>query len=117
MSENRATSAESRPRRRYRRRTVRIEIEYDCEAGPDRGSATTLGAGGLFIPTEKPLAKGSRLQLRFALPGSQRLHDIAGRVVWSNPAGGSAPHAHGMGIEFTDRYAAGLLALDLEAMD
>jgi hypothetical protein len=44
-----------RPKRRYRRRTVRVLVEYVSDAGLCVDPATTLGAGGLFIETESPL--------------------------------------------------------------
>ncbi len=79
--------------------------------------ATTLGAGGLFIQSEEPLARGAQLKMRFQLPGSQRLHEIEGRVVWSRAPSDGDSHASGMGVQFTDRYASALLAHDLEEMD
>ena len=102
--------------RRYRRRTVRIQIDYLSEEGPCRGSATTLGAGGLFIATEQALPRGCALRMRFRLPGSELRHEISGRVVWSNPRGASS-HTPGMGIAFTDREAMTILARELDRMD
>ena len=102
--------------RRHRRRTVRIQIDYLSEEGPCRGSATTLGAGGLFIATVQTLPRGCALRMCFRLPGSELRHEISGRVVWSNPRGAS-PHTPGMGIAFTDRQAQMILARELERMD
>jgi uncharacterized protein (TIGR02266 family) len=104
--------------RRFRRRTLRVTVEYLCEAGLCCDPATTLGAGGLFIETETPLREGARLKLLFRLPASQTLHEIEGRVVWarrpSSPASAGSP---GMGIEFTDRAAAARLARELAELD
>jgi len=95
------------PRRRYRRLTVRVLVEYGSEAGPQSDLATTLGAGGLFVATEAPLPPRSPLHLAFRLPGSERLWKLEGRVVWTCESG--------MGIEFLDRSAIAALARALEA--
>ncbi len=57
----------NRPKRLYRRRTVRIAVEYLSDAGLRCERATTLGAGGLFIETDSPESAGSILKLRFQL--------------------------------------------------
>ena len=101
--------------RRFRRRTLRVMVEYICEAGLCCDPATTLGAGGLFIETEAPLREGARLKLLFRLPASEILHEIEGRVVWARRPGASG--SPGMGIEFTDRAAAARLARELAALD
>ena len=106
-----------RPVRRFRRRTVRIQVAYQsAEDGPVREYATTLGAGGLFIESEQPLAQKTRLKLAFVLPGHDRRHEIEGRVVWvTYPAEpGEAPRTAGMGIQFTDRVGEAILARELE---
>jgi uncharacterized protein (TIGR02266 family) len=106
-----------RTSRRFRRRTLRVLVEYLCEAGLCCEPATTLGAGGMFIETELPQREGARLKLRFRLPGSALTHEIEGRVAWARGAetpGGGAP---GMGIEFTDRGAAARLARELATLD
>ena len=113
-------TAKQRPVRRYRRRTVRIEVEYPSrDGGSVREYATTLGAGGLFIRSDRPLPRRTRLKLAFSLPGRSLLHEIEGRVVWAErPAqpGESLRHA-GMGIQFTDRAAEAKLARELEGWE
>ncbi len=106
-----------RPARRFRRRTVRVEVEYIGEAGARTETATTLGAGGLFIESESPPKPGSVLELRFRLPGSDICHEIRGRVVWARRPGDPGRHAPGMGIQFTDKPATALLAHELETLD
>ena len=84
-----------------------------------REYATTLGAGGLFIESEHPLPRGTRLKLAFSLPGRETRHEIEGRIVWAEgPAEtGPAPCSPGMGIQFTDRASVTALARDLEAWE
>ena len=106
-----------RPARRFRRRTVRIDVEYISEAGARTETATTLGAGGLFIESESPPKPGTLLELRFRLPGSDTHHEITGRVVWTHRPGDPGRQATGMGIQFTDKPAIALLAHELETLD
>jgi len=110
------TRIERRPTRRYRRRTLRVTVDYLTSGGPRSDPATTLGAGGLFIETETPLPPGSRLKLRFRLPGGSALHESECQVVWSRRPGDRGSCAPGMGIEFTDRSASRRLAHDLEQL-
>lgn len=103
--------------RRFRRRTVRTLVDYASDLGVGCDYATTLGAGGLFIETESPLPAGTRLKLRFRLAGSDVLHELTGRVVWSRePDVTRAVHSPGMGIQFTDEVGASALARELEKL-
>jgi uncharacterized protein (TIGR02266 family) len=103
-------------RRRYRRLTLRVLVEYQSDSGLQVDPATTLGAGGIFIETDRPLTERATLKLRFRLPGGPVPHEIEGRVVWRRRPEDPGQHAPGMGIEFTDRSAAGRLARELEAL-
>jgi uncharacterized protein (TIGR02266 family) len=107
-----------REQRRYRRLTVRLEVSWLVEDDGRVGAAvaTTLGAGGLFIASEAPLAPGTRLRVRLRLPGCDDTHELAGRVVWANTPStpGVPPSGYGMGISFSDRHAQARLARDLE---
>ena len=105
-----------RPKRRYRRRTVRVLVEYVSEAGLCVDPSTTLGTGGLFIETETPLLENSTLKMRFRLPGSAKTHEIEGRVIWRRCPSDPGRYSPGMGVEFTDRSAAAKLALELERL-
>ena len=103
-------------RRRFRRRTLRILVEYLGETGLCCDTATTLGAGGLFVETETPVPIGAALKLRFRLPGGEQEHHIEGQVVWSRAGVETRGTAPGMGIEFTDRKAIQKLARELETL-
>jgi uncharacterized protein (TIGR02266 family) len=108
------SGAARQPSRRYRRRTVRITVEYLSDTGLHCERATTLGAGGLFIETDSPVAAGSMLKLRFQVSEAGAHHEIEGRVIWSKGVGSGEAGATGMGIEFVDRAAANALAVELE---
>jgi len=109
--------ATHRPKRRYRRRTVRITVEYLSDTGLHSERATTLGAGGLFVETDSPEAPGSVLKLRFRLSEAGSQHEIEGRVIWSKSAALGERGATGMGVEFLNRAAADALASELEMLD
>ena len=99
----------SRPRRRrYRRITLRVVVEYASETGLHSELATTLGAGGLFIASDAPLAETTQLKLRFQLPGLETRWEVEGRVAWAD--------ASGMGVEFVDRATVTELASALESL-
>ena len=101
-------------RRRYRRRTVRVAVVYESELGSARATATTLGAGGMFIATEEPLPPRTKLEVEFCLPEQHDiLYRIPARVVWSN-APPQESGALGMGISFEDAPACASLAAELE---
>lgn len=101
-------------RRRYRRRTVRVLVEYLSDAGLCCDIATTLGAGGMFVQTEEPLPTDSTIKLSFKLPGGSQRHTFEGRVVWANRPTPGAVGAPGMGVEWTDPRASQRLAHEIE---
>jgi uncharacterized protein (TIGR02266 family) len=107
----------ARQSRRHRRRTVRVQVDYVSAFGRRSDTATTLGAGGLFVATDEPLDPESRIALRFRLPGGERLHTLQGRVVWANPPAKGRTRNVGMGIEFTEPAACVNLARELETLE
>lgn len=102
--------------RRYRRQTLRILVDYQTQTGVGCDYATTLGAGGMFLETEGPLARGTTIKVRFRLPSSEDLHEIEGRVVWDSgaPESGRSVKPSGAGIKFVDQSAIAKLARELE---
>ena len=112
MSAGSRRSPESR--RRFRRLTVRLLVDFVAGGGLRCEYATTLGAGGLFIECEEPLPAGTALKVRFRLPGGEQLHEIEGRVCWVQAPSADATRAPGMGVEFTDAVAIAALARALE---
>jgi len=101
-------------RRRFRRLTVRLLVDFVAAGGLRCEYATTLGAGGLFIECEQPLPPGTALKVRFRLPGGEPLHEIEGRVCWVQAPSADATRAPGMGVAFTDAVAIATLARELE---
>ena len=109
-------AVDCRSKRRFRRRTVRILVEYRSDTGLRCENATTLGAGGLFIETDAPIAEGSLLKLRFQVAEAGTYHEIEGRVAWSKGVVDGTVGVPGMGIEFADRSACKRLARELEKL-
>lgn len=70
-----------------------IPIQY--RFGNTIAAALTLNLshGGIAIRTTSPLDSGSRIKVRFRLPGSKRDVDAEGRVAWSD-------RRVGMGLQF-----------------
>jgi uncharacterized protein (TIGR02266 family) len=100
--------------RRYRRVTMRVPVRVRCLADGSTLSveATTLGAGGLFVPTPNPLPPGTQLTVRFNLPGDDGDHSLHAEVVWANAATtpGVSAAGRGMGVAFRDAGAIARLA-------
>lgn len=103
--------------RRFRRRTLRVRVEYQVRGEIRIEWATTLGAGGMFIETAKPPPVGTRFRLRFRLPNGTTEHELEARVAWAmGPAADAASPAPspGMGIAFVDGAATAALAHELD---
>jgi len=93
---------------------VRIAVRFAVHAEEREATATTLGAGGLFVQTDRPLPRGTRLVVRFSLPGGSEAFELAARVVFAQEPGASG--SAGMGLEFTDAHAIARVAHALEAL-
>jgi uncharacterized protein (TIGR02266 family) len=96
-----------------------VLVDFQADGAPRCEYATTLGAGGLFIETETPLAPGAPLRVRFRLPGGTQLHAIDALVTWRNrleECAADDARPLGMGVTFTNAAAAAELALELEQL-
>jgi uncharacterized protein (TIGR02266 family) len=104
--------------RRFRRRKLRVLVDFRGSTGVRYEYATTLCAGGLFIETEELIEIGKPIRVRFRLPECSQVHEIEGRVAWHQRARSGAPttRAPGMGVEFLDAGAAAAVARDLDGL-
>lgn len=102
-----------RLRRRYPRLTLRVDVVIEAPDVLVTGVATTLGAGGLFVPTRSPLPPRTPLIVRFRLPGETTELHLHAYVAWSKATSG-AGGTPGMGLEFDDAAARAELAALLE---
>jgi Tfp pilus assembly protein PilZ len=103
------------PPRRWRRRTVSLDVTYATGEQAGTARATTLGAGGLFVRVAAAPPEDTPIRVRFRLPGSPVLHEIDGRVAWVLCPADAGDHAAGMGIAFTDPRQVARLAEALES--
>ena len=90
-----------------RRVYERIDVEWsvDCETEQTflYASITNISEMGIFVTTHEPLEVGTRLTLRFALPGEQSPFILLGQVQWVNPIRMLSDNPNpGMGIRFVD---------------
>ncbi len=82
-----------------------IPIQY--RYGNTIAAALTLNLshGGIAIRSTSPLEHGSKIRVRFRLPGSKRDIDADGRVAWSD-------RRVGMGVQFEQVTAANQAVID-----
>jgi uncharacterized protein (TIGR02266 family) len=60
-----------------------------------------LGSGGVFIQTQKPLPKGSEIDLTFTIPDSKETLEASGHVIWVQAeVSGRDDLTPGMGVQF-----------------
>jgi type IV pilus assembly protein PilZ len=88
-----------------RRRSSRFEVTWqvDCETEDTFLYAyiTNISEMGIFVKTEKPLAVGTELVLRFNPPTSAETFVLRGIVQWINPVRALGENLNpGMGIRF-----------------
>jgi type IV pilus assembly protein PilZ len=88
-----------------RRRSNRVEVTWqvDCETEDTFLYAyiTNISEMGIFVKTEKPLAVGTELVLRFAPPSTEETFVLRGIVQWINPVRPLGENLNpGMGIRF-----------------
>ena len=103
--------ASARPHRRYPRLTLRVEVVIEARGARTAATATTLGAGGLFVATAAPLEVHTPLVVRFHLPGDDTELCLDAHVAWCRP---SAVGNAGMGVAFDDAGARADLAARLD---
>jgi uncharacterized protein (TIGR02266 family) len=92
-------------RRSSPRVVLGIPIQY--RFGNTIAAALTLNLshGGIAIRSTSPLEQGSKIKVRFRMPGSKRDVDAEGRVAWSD-------RRVGMGIQFEQVDAANQTVID-----
>src|SRR5689334_24974549 len=80
-------------RRSSPRVVLGIPIQYRYGNTIAAALTLNLSRGGIAIRTTSPLETGSKIKVRFRMPGSKRDIDAEGRVAWSD-------RRTGMGIQF-----------------
>jgi uncharacterized protein (TIGR02266 family) len=89
-----------------------VEVEIEAPGHREAATATTLGAGGLFVATPTPLPRHTPLVVRFCLPGEDRVLRFDSHVAWHKEPGSDG--TPGMGLAFDDPDSRAALAALLE---
>ncbi len=69
-------------RREYARFQMEVAIDFQSEHNFYTGLTQNISEGGLFIATNQIKPIGSRVRVRFTLPGSLRAIDVDTEVRW-----------------------------------
>jgi len=91
-------------RRRTPRITLQTAVRVEAPRGLSRFKSLNISSGGIFLETNSPLPEGTRVQLRFDLPGhgqvdAEGVVKHVGTQVFDDPQGGEKK-IMGMGIAF-----------------
>ncbi len=76
-----------RSQREHPRRTAYIVAEYKVREGDFRDILKNIGAGGVFIKTQRSIAEGQPIEIEFPLFRFEETVKIKGTVVRSGPSG------------------------------
>jgi CheY-like chemotaxis protein len=74
-------------RRRYFRQPVKIQVKLDLGEKILTATSTNISEGGIAVILHEALPKGASPQLKFTLPGSDSLLEIAAEVAWADMKG------------------------------
>jgi uncharacterized protein (TIGR02266 family) len=102
----------AKPTRRYPRLTLRVEVVIEAPGYRESATATTLGAGGLFVANAAPIPRRTPLVVRFRLPGEHSELRFDAHVAWCKEPGSQG--TPGMGLSFDDPDSRAVLAALLD---
>ena len=86
--------------RRWERADVNLAVVCRSEEEALDDIARKLGAGGMFIESDRPKPVGSVVELQFSLPGIPSPVELQGQVAYTRDVSSTQPG--GMGIQFVD---------------
>jgi uncharacterized protein (TIGR02266 family) len=80
----------------------KFRVDYKSEGHFLIEHATNISEHGIFVETDKPLKKGSEIELEFSLPETRKKMKVMGVVMWVNRTRKNADQNYnpGMGIRF-----------------
>ncbi len=81
---------------------VSAPVDYVVGDRAERGFLLNISTKGIFLHTRSELIPGLRATLKFSLPGSTRVYDVMGTVMWSTPPSERGNNLFGgAGVMFT----------------
>ena len=83
-----------------RRPLVIRQVRLEAASELFFGYATSLSLGGLFIHTVNPKRAGTKVQLRFNLPGDDHVIECPAEVAWTREYHPQTSPRPGMGVRF-----------------
>ena len=86
-------------KRRFVRVPLKAAVAYESEGRAFEGVCRNLSRGGLFIETDRPLPRRTRIAVRWRLGTEGSAVTADGVVAWNTLGDAQAPA--GMGVEFT----------------
>ena len=81
---------------------VPVQVEFYTASEPLGLATANVSEGGVFIPTDSPLAVSTRLTLTFRLPALDSNMQATGTVVRANSQPTEAGEPAGMAVEFLE---------------
>ena len=86
--------------RKFQRAPLVLEVEFRTAGGFLVAYSSNLSKGGIFLEMDPQLPVGTRISLRFHVPGGGEAIETAGRVAWVRERVNAAGEAVGVGVEF-----------------
>lgn len=95
MSENNANNKRTTTRVSYE-----VNVDFESEDRFFTGLVRNISDGGLFVAVGAPPPVGTRLTIKFSVPGMETAVTIETEVRWIRPPSGRADLPGGMGLQF-----------------
>lgn len=98
-------------------RSGRAEIDLPVEVATDQGAfaaaCKNIGAGGVFVVTDRLPQVGTRLAIKLQLPQQDRPLSVGAEVRWTRPGNPAAGELQppGMGLRFVNLPVGALIAI------
>ncbi|MCB1197085.1 MAG: TIGR02266 family protein [Bdellovibrionota bacterium] len=89
-------------KRESKRVPIKFQVDFHSDGHFLIEYATNISEQGIFIQTNQPMKKGTRVELEFSLPDSKLKIKALGTVAWVNPYRNNPEKDYnpGMGIQF-----------------
>jgi uncharacterized protein (TIGR02266 family) len=80
-----------------------LKVTYSSRNALENSYLSNIGEGGVFIPTQEPLSRREKINLKIFLPDDKQALEALGEVAWSNKkerVTSKKKFPSGMGIRF-----------------